>query len=287
MKMKSERKKPDMSKFAIFILCHGRPKYQETYKALKKCGYTGKIVILVDDLDKTQDEYMEEFGQDNVYVFNKSWVALESDSMNNFNDRRATLFVRNECWNIAKELGYDYFCVMDDDYSAFSHKQVESERITRSLDDVCEWFVEYLINTPMMAIAFSQGGDHIGGYDPERRNFKRKCMNSWFCKTDTPFKFFGVMNDDVNAYLRNGYVGDIFFTYMPFQLDQVDTQQLGGGMTEAYQAAGTYVKSFYSVMMCPAAVKIKLMGLKSPRLHHSISWGNTAPCIISEQYKKQ
>ncbi len=277
---------PDMSKFAIFILCHGRPKYQETYKALKKCGYTGNIVILVDNLDKAQNEYIDEFGAENVFVFNKSWVALESDSMNNFNDRRATLFVRNECWNIAKELGYDYFCVMDDDYSTFSHKQVESERITHSLDDVCKWFVEYLINTPMMALAFAQGGDYIGGYDPTRRNYKRKCMNSWFCKTDRPFKFFGVMNDDINACIQNGIRGGIFLTIYTFMLHQAPTQTVAEGVTETYLKYGTYIKSFYSVMLAPSSVKIALMGEKSPRLHHKINWPLTVPCIISEEYKK-
>ena len=277
---------PDMSKFAIFILCHGRPKYQKTYKALKKCGYTGNVVILVDNLDKTQDEYIAEFGADNVFVFNKSWVALESDSMNNFNDRRSTLFVRNECWNIAKELGYEYFCVMDDDYSSFCHKQAESERVSHSLDVVCEWFVEYLINTPMMALAFSQGGDHIGGFDIERRNFKRKCMNSWFCKTDRPFKFFGVMNDDINACIQNGIRGGIFLTIYTYMLHQAPTQAVAEGVTETYLKYGTYIKSFYSVMLAPSSVKIALMGEKSPRLHHKINWPLTVPCIISEEYKK-
>lgn len=277
---------PDMSKFAIFILCHGRPKYQETYKALIRCGYTGRIVILVDNLDKTKDEYIKEFGDDNVFVFNKSWVAIESDSMNNFNDRRATLFVRNECWNIAKELGYDYFCVMDDDYSAFCHKQAECERISRSLDDICLWFVEYLINTPMMALAFSQGGDHIGGYDPIRRTHKRKCMNSWFCKTDRPFKFYGVMNDDINACIQNGIRGGIFLTIYTFMLHQAPTQAVAEGVTETYLKYGTYIKSFYSIMLSPSSVKIALMGEKSPRLHHKIKWSLTVPCIISETFKK-
>lgn len=240
----------------------------------------------MDNLDKAQNEYIDEFGAENVFVFNKSWVALESDSMNNFNDRRATLFVRNECWNIAKELGYDYFCVMDDDYSAFSHKQVESERITHSLDDVCRWFVEYLINTPMMALAFAQGGDYIGGYDPTRRNYKRKCMNSWFCKTDRPFKFFGVMNDDINACIQNGIRGGIFLTIYTFMLHQAPTQTVAEGVTETYLKYGTYIKSFYSVMLAPSSVKIALMGEKSPRLHHKINWSLTVPCIIDEKYKK-
>ena len=280
-------KQADMSKFCMFILCHGRPQVTDTYDHLRSGGYTGKIIILIDNEDKLADEYYKRYGKDNVYMFDKLAVSKHVDPMNNFGSRKAMLFARNVSFQVAKELGYDAFCQLDDDYYYFGHRGKYGAKKTNNLDLVCKYMVEFLLNTPTKAIAFSQGGDHIGGYKGEEIPMKRKAMNSWFCLTDRPFAFYGVMNDDVNAYLRNGYVGGIFFTYMPFQLDQVDTQQLGGGMTEAYQAAGTYVKSFYSVMMCPAAVKIKLMGLKSPRLHHAISWSNTTPCIISEQYKKQ
>lgn len=284
--MSKNRIKPNMDKFAMFILSHGRPEYAKTVECLSRSGYTGHIVFIVDDQDKKGLDYIEKYGNENVYVFNKEFVASWTDSMNNFHDRKAAVFARNVCWDIAKELGYDYFCVMDDDTESFAYKQPERERRSKKFGEVCEFFVEYLINSPLLALAFSQGGDHIGGYDPTRRNYKRKCMNSWFCRSDTPFSFFGVMNDDVNAYLRNGYLGDIFLTYMPFQLDQADTQKGSGGMVEAYINSGTYVKSFYSVMLNPAVVKIKLMGVDHPRLHHSIAWKNLTPCIINETYKK-
>lgn len=285
--MSKKWKTPNMSKFAIFILCHGRPYYQETYKTLKRSGYTGKVVCILDNLDETKDEYIKTFGVDNVYIFNKVWVAETTDAMNNFNDLRSPLYARNASFEIAKELGFDYFCVMDDDYSSFCHKQPQCERMSRSLDDVCAWFIEYLINTPIKSLAFSQGGDHIGGYDPYRRNYKRKCMNAWFCMTSRPFKFYGDLNDDVNTYVRNGICGDIFLTIYTYMLHQVQTQKIPGGIMESYLKYGTYVKSFYSVISSPSSVKITLMGEKSQRLHHKINWISTVPCIIPEKFKKQ
>lgn len=279
-------KEVDMSKFCVFILAHGRPNITDTYDHLLGGGYTGKIIFLVDNEDDKVNGYYEKYGNDNVFMFDKIATAKECDPMNNFGGRRATLFARNKSFDVARQLGYDYFLVLDDDYYYFGHRGEYGAKKTTKLDLVFKYFVEFLANTPTKAIAFSQGGDHIGGYKGDEIPMKRKCMNSWFCATDRPFKFYGVMNDDVNAYLRGGFVGDIFFTYMPFQLDQIDTQQAAGGMTEAYAAAGTYVKSFYSVMMNPGVVKIKLMGQRSPRLHHSIAWKNAAPCIISELYKK-
>lgn len=278
-------KSPNMDKFSVFILCHGRPNYNETLPTLRRCGYTGKIVIVIDNLDKTQDDYIEKYGYENVYVFNKSFVALESDAMNNFNDRRATLFARNAAFEIANDLGLDYFLVLDDDYGSFCHKREECERTSKRLDEVFYYFLEYLINTKIDCIAFSQGGDHIGGYNPNKM-FKRKMMNSFFCKTDSPFDFYGTMNDDVNAYLINGARGNIFITFYPFMLHQATTQTIDEGLTNIYAMYGTYVKSFYSIMAAPNCCCIRLMGEKSPRLHHSIKWNLAVPCIINEKYKK-
>lgn len=275
----------EKGKFAVIIISHGRPHLTFTEDKLRACGYTGKIVYLVDDMDEKNMEYIKKHGNENVYVFNKRFVALRSDRMINNSTYKATLFARNVAWDVAKELHLDYFCVMDDDYYYFGHRGKRGAKKSTNLDSVFEYFVDFLLATPTKCIAFSQGGDHIGGFD-ETVIAKRKMMNSFFCLTKRPFKFYGIMNDDVNAYLRNGSVGEIYLTYMPFQLDQIDTQQESGGLTEAYEMSGTYVKSFYSVMIAPSVVKIKLMGEKSPRLHHSISWCNTCPCIISENLKK-
>lgn len=271
--------------FAILIISHGRPNEAITEEKLRGGGYTGRIIYVLDELDSTLEDYYKKHDYNDIYVFSKMFEARHSDRMDNFQEMRATLFARNICWQVARELGLESFCVMDDDYYYFGHRGPQGAKKTLHLDDIFEWFVDYLKATPIKCLAFSQGGDHIGGYN-EDVVCKRKMMNSFICLTSRPFKFYGMMNDDVNAYLRNGMVGDIYLTYMAMQLDQVDTQQGGGGLTEAYQAAGTYRKSFYSVMIAPSCVSIKLMGEKSPRLHHSINWVASVPMIISETYKK-
>lgn len=145
--------------------------------------------------------------------------------------------------------------------------------------------VEYLDNSPISTIAFSQGGDHIGGFDGKVL-VKRKAMNSFICSVKKPFKFIGRINEDVNTYVHLGGLGNIFLSIMSLQLDQKDTQSNAGGMTDVYCDSGTYVKSFYSVMINPACVDIRPMGVSHKRLHHHISWANAVPCIINEKYKK-
>lgn len=60
--------------FCVFILTHGRPDRVYTYKTLRKRGYTGKIYIVIDDEDETENEYRAIYG-DEVLQFCKKDVA--------------------------------------------------------------------------------------------------------------------------------------------------------------------------------------------------------------------
>jgi hypothetical protein len=57
-------------------------------------------------------------------------------------------------------------------------------------------------------------------------------------------------------------------------------------MSEAYAENGTYVKTFYSIMLCPSFVKVSLMGTEHKRIHHLTNWNNAVPKIIDEKFKK-
>lgn len=53
-----------------------------------------------------------------------------------------------------------------------------------------------------------------------------------------------------------------------------------------YKSTGTYVKSFYSVMLAPSCVKVAMMGQSHQRIHHSINWEHCCPKIISDRFRK-
>ena len=57
--------------FAVFILTHGRPDNVKTLRLINARGYTGKVYFVVDNEDKSLDRYIENFGIDNVKVFDK------------------------------------------------------------------------------------------------------------------------------------------------------------------------------------------------------------------------
>lgn len=281
-----------MDNFAVFILTNGRPDNVITYQTLKDGGYTGKIYIIIDNLDVTIDRYKAIYG-DKVIVFNKLAISKTFDTADNFNDMRSIVYARNASFAIAKKLGLTHFIQLDDDYPRFmfrfnSELEFQYQPI-KNLDSIFKILLTFFCATPIKTIAMSQGGDFIGGGEGtfgKQIFLKRKAMNSFICSTDRPIQFIGRINEDVNTYTHNGSIGDLFFTTCQIMLVQLQTQSNQGGMTELYLDSGTYIKSFYSVMFQPSSVKIRLLNCSSPRLHHSITWKNTVPQILSEDLRK-
>jgi hypothetical protein len=206
------------------------------------------------------------------------------DEGNNFDERKAIVYARNSCFDIAKKLGITYFIQLDDDYYYFGYRYDTGAKIIKNLDAVFDIMLTFYKNAPIKSIAFSQGGDHIGGFNGIK--LKRKCMNSFICSTEREFQFVGSINEDVNTYTTLATRGDLFFTFTNLQLDQKDTQSQNSGITDIYLKNGTYTKSFTTVMMHPSGSKVSMMNATNPRIHHSVKWANTTPMIISNIYKK-
>jgi len=279
--------------FAIFILSHGRPDNIDTLKSLSMAGYTGAVYIVIDNEDKTSQRYFDLYG-DQVIVFDKAAIATTFDEGDNFEDRRAVIYARNACFEIAKKLGITYFMELDDDYTDFRYKMDSKFRSIhrmgiKNLDLTIEYLLDYFKSIPAKSIAIAQGGDFLGGIENDidkSLNRRRKCMNTFICSTERPFKFVGRINEDVNTYTWYQSLGNLFLTIPLLAIQQRQTQNNSGGMTELYLDSGTYIKSFYSVMYHPSSVSNEMMRSNHPRLHHRINWDSTVPCIIPETYRK-
>jgi hypothetical protein len=282
--------------FAVLILTHGRPDRVHTYFALRNAGYTGRILIVIDNEDKTTKEYRKRYGSD-VVVFDKATIAKTFDEGDNFQDRRAIIYARNASFQIAKDHGYRFFVQLDDDYTGFEYCFDENGMYgygkVKNLNWLFSAIADYLVATPFASIAISQGGDHIGGAESKKTiGTKRKAMNSFVCDTEKPFKFFGRINEDVNTYTCEQRKGLLFLTILASKLVQKTTQSNSGGMTDLYIDSGTYVKTFYSIMYAPSCVKVS--EISSPqngnaghaRIHHKVNWNNAAPLILSQHHKK-
>ena len=100
--------------------------------------------------------------------------------------------------------------------------------------------------------------------------------------------FLGSLNEDTTAYTYYGRKGLLFLSTPPIIIHQKETQTQSGGLTEIYKKLGTYVKSFYSVVATPSAVKVGVINCPGggQRIHHSIRWNNCVPKIISPDFCK-
>lgn len=281
--------------FAIFILTHGRPYNVVTTRTLKECGNTNRVYYIIDNEDKYADRYYWNFGKENVIMFDKYKKSLEFDTMDQIanRDRRAIVYARNACFDIAKDLGIKYFLELDDDYTTFRSRVYENDMLStiyvRDFDAVVDATLDFLNESNALTVAFSQTGDFIGGIGSKiyKEKLTRKAMNSFFCRTDRRFDFIGRINEDVNTYVLLGSRGELMFTVADIALNQLTTQKNSGGMSELYLDVGTYVKSFFTVIANPSSVKIAEMGDGNYRIHHLINWEHTTPKIISDRFKKE
>lgn len=281
-----------LNDFAVFILTNGRSDRVFTVDTLRKCGYTGEIYIIIDDEDPEGEEYKKRYGG-NVISFNKEESAKHFDLGDTTKDRRVVVFARNMCHKIAQDLGLKNFLVLDDDYSSFEFRYIQGKKLMvtkcKQLDRLFQAMVKFLHDSNALVIAFSQGGDFIGGAKNQiiQKKITRKVMNSFFCRTDKPFKFVGWINEDTNTYVSLGNKGHLMMSITDVSVVQKSTQSNAGGLTTAYLDTGTYRKSFYSVMFCPSCVKVGVMGDKHMRMHHHVDWRRCVPKILNEQYRKE
>ena len=279
--------------FAILILTHGRPDNIKTLSSLKRAGYTGKYYIVIDNEDEKANEYYNLYG-DKVIMFDKQAISDNPnyDKFDNNNNKKVIYFARNAAMEIAKDLGLKYYMQFDDDYKDFMFRFEKDGTLKylpiENIDKVINLLIDFLNNTKALSVCMSQGGDHLGGVNGGiwKTKLKRKAMNSFLVDVDRSFKFYGRINEDVNTYTMLGNRGELFFTIADIQLNQAQTQSNAGGMTDVYLDSGTYVKSFYSVICSPQAVKISMMGDTQMRIHHKVYWNYCVPKIINEKYKK-
>ena len=288
--------------FGVLIISHERANDLITLDTLKKKKYTGKYYIIIDDEDSQIEDYYRNFGEEHIVVFSKEEVMGTFDIMDNFYSKNTEVYARNVSFKIAREKGLKYFVELDEDYLDFLFRWVDYDEEAdykalrglkcKDIEELFEIYVDFLEKTNVKCISFSQAGDFIGGAYAAHweQHIIRKSMNSFFFKVpDDPkddVQFLGRMNDDVNTYVFGGMHGEYWCQLCRVALNQETSQQKKTGLSALYKDLGTYVKSMYTVMLCPTGVKVYTVGLINPRIHHNINWNLTVPKLISDRWKK-
>lgn len=276
--------------FAVFILSHGRADTISTYRALRDGGYTGRTYVVIDNEDEQEELYRQKFGDD-IIQFDKRDYLEKTDLGDLDTDRRIGVFARNFIQDEAKRLGYKFHLQLDDDVHGFTYRFAHG-KVLRALhcshlDEVFSGMVEYMKETPITSLSFALSAYNMGGVDGSiKEGMTRKTMTTFLMRADDVQYFHMRMNDDITTSLINGMRGKLYYSYLPVEVEVDKTQVKAGGMTDIYQKNGTYRKSFYSVMCCPSCVKVSAMGITDYRIHHTISWNNAVPKLLSERWCK-
>lgn len=176
-----------MRKFAVIILSHGRANNLKTVTTLRRCGYSGKIYILLDDEDEQIEEYKKNKDVE-IVVFCKAEEMQKTDTIDNFSKHKAVVYARNKCHEVARQLDLEYFLELDDDYSSFQFRYPDKneEKLLvaecKNLDKVFESMLKFLDASGAVSVALAQGGDFIGGVSSQfwQKQISRKVMNSFF-----------------------------------------------------------------------------------------------------------
>lgn len=271
--------------FCIFIISNGRPDKQKTYECLKRNKCTFPIYIVCDDLDSRLMEYQEKYG-DKVIVFDKKEVAKTVDTITNSKNLQSLLFARKKCRDIAKQLGYKYYLILDDDLEDFGIRYEEKGKLKykriNDLDFMFNITLDLLEKEKIYGISYPNLHFYMGGLKNEK--YQAGLYPGFYCamflKTEYEIDFKGIINEDLNATIEHNEKGQPLFLLMGFCCSTCQRGTNKGGMQETYLDSGEYMKAFYSLIPNPSRIVIK-KDFKEKRLRFG-----DFPKILSSRWKK-
>lgn len=253
-----------MKRFAIFILTNGRPNHQYTLEFLRK-SFKGDVFLLCDNEDKTLKEYQKNYGE-KVLVFDKNEWVSKSDPMDNFRSKNSVLYARNAVFQLAKDMGYEYFAMADDDITRLDFRYEEDGRLVgkqiEDFDKVVSSVLEAMDDTGTDYFYFGTDKIYIGG--AANSQFQKKIIGKVycfiFCRTEQQHFYKGIMNEDEINNLLSMSVGKLVksLTVIQIQYKPIGRDSVGGN-AETYEENGyySYVRNFYPVIAFPV-LKLKV-----------------------------
>ena len=265
---------------AVFVLSHQRATKITTDMVLRKCGYTGKIYIIIDDTDTQLNDYKEIFG-DNCIVFSKTEQLKTTDSCDNFGNLKTPLYARNYCFELAKQLNLDYFIMADDDITDLKYAFVDNsgnfkKQSIKHFDLIIKTLIDFSnCNNKLDCISFVLDSGYFGGKNGTYKNgVKREiqCFMLWKAKSEV--RFLSTKNEDLNTTIKYFYK----LMLSVFDLCTSSPQRMTNEGGISYSSM--YENNMYSLMLMPSAINLLPSG-NMRKLNDNIY-----PKILSGRYKK-
>lgn len=277
-------------KYAVFILSHGRPHYQLTLDTLIRCGYSGDWYIVVDNLDKTVQEYKDLYGE-HILVFDKLEYVRRTECGLAEPKINFAVFARNAIEDLAVQLGYQYFIMMDDDLTKFRYRydddgHFRSLTITDNLDEVFNSYVEYLHTANVACLCFGVHNNYMRGTDMLYIESPRLrlCFTVYFRNTSFKVDWLLNMCEDRITSIAHGRDGQVWLQLLQVQVDTVPIGgEVEGGNSEVYRSVDKFQQTFFPVVIFPDC---NYCTMWKGKWITSLHLENVCPKIIGGEYKK-
>ena len=274
--------------FAVFILTHGRANQQKTLETLVRCGYTGRMYLVIDDEDEQGPLYRERYGV-NVIEFSKQEVEKRFDTMTNEKEYRSVVYARNAVYTMAKSLGVRYIFQFDDDISNLTFRVVKGGKLKgfniHDIDRLFADMVEYMESAKLAMLGFSQAGAFLGGAKSKKyqQGCQRNMSQAMLVDAENPIAFRGIFNEDLHVSLDVANQGRVALATMLVSIQSPERMTNNGGLHDLYLENGTYTRDFYSKMLYPSVVNFVNRGTDIKlRINHFAF----APKILNESFRK-
>ena len=279
--------------FVVFICTHGRPDKQYTYDTLCKCGYTGKVVFVLDDTDKTIQQHIDLFGEDNIIVFNKNHYINSDlyDKGDNEPHYKCIVYAKRAVEDIAKYMGLKYFAISDDDITNFTIRYPSNDKLATykvtDLDLILDNYINIMHND-VAGVGFGYSKSYFKGVSTfEYKQLSNRSMPYQFVIRDADVdvnwkSWFG--EDDITE-LCSSTLGDVWLSipYVMQTMKPIGSVSASGGMADTYKQFDTFKLNFNILKYCPSSTRMMQYNGKYTVAKKVV---NSFPKIVSEVYKK-
>ena len=280
--------------FATLIISHGRPQNILTLSSLTKAGYTGQYYIIVDDQDKSVQEYKQNYGN-NVVVFNKQHYLDSAISFNLEPLVNVAVHARNAAEDIAVQLGLKYFLLLDDDIINFQFKYNQDGCLNRikafDIDNIISMYIKYMEDANITTLGLAHDGYFLGGninmFTLPQHSRYRLLANAFLRKVSEKVVWSPDMCEDFITSILENRKQNVWIS-LPFlscscKVQGMNKKKVDGGNSNVYIEQGNYGVAIYSVLNLPDCYRLKI----SKKLwFECVDYNLTMPKIISSRYRK-
>jgi len=271
----------------ILIPSYHRPYNVKTAKYFLKKGWDPKkIHIVIDDEadDRVDYENETELLGCNLHIFNMEEARARFDYVHRPSvSRRSAGQARNMFYDLVKDLGIDFYLVIDDDTTNY---QVRPYAVyTRSakgedLVNVFDAIREFMLKRKIGVFGLSQTGDMFAV--PYLNILRNKVMNTTFINTKYIYRGErGIQDNDTSQFV--GIMNEGYFTgslASGLVLAQTASAKQEGGLTDLYRENKLLNKSLVTPIQFPTAIHAEKQQKNGGRLHHKINARYLYPKII-------